>query len=267
MATFTVPQLTKNFRDTFEITDVHNSFTGGQKQVFIVTKKSEKCALKIFMNYGKREIRELNIYKEFEYIADIPKILSIENYEGDKIVFETFIQGENLKDIFKTYKGNNDKVTKLISHVCNTLKPFWERNPSIIHRDIKPSNIIVRPNCIPVVIDFGIARDLGEKSITDTGQPQPGSWRFATPEQYAGKKELVSYRTDFFSLGVLAYYLFYNKLPFGDTKEAIAEKYNKKDLSYDTVEECKLTSFFNETLKVLPAERPRTPDILISLLQ
>ena len=65
MATFTVPQLTKNFRDTFEITYVHNSFTGGQKQVFIVTKKSEKCALKIFMNYGKREIRELNIYKEF----------------------------------------------------------------------------------------------------------------------------------------------------------------------------------------------------------
>ena len=104
--------------------------------------------------------------------------------------------------MFKTYKGSNDKVTKMISHVCNTLKPFWERNPSIIHRDIKPSNIIVRPNCIPVVIDFGIARDLGEKSITDTGQPQPGSWRFATPEQYAGNKELITFRTHFFSLGV-----------------------------------------------------------------
>ena len=147
------------------------------------------------------------------------------------------------------------------------MKPFWERTPSIIHRDIKPSNIIIRPSGHPVVIDFGIARDLGDESITDTDQPQPGSWQFAAPEQYAAKKYLISYRTDFFSLGVLAYYLFYNKLPFGTTKETIAEKYNKNYLLYDTIDECKLNPFFMETLKVLPAERPRTPDILLSLLQ
>lgn len=268
MATFTSStNLTPEFCDTFGITKVHKSFTGGQKHVFIVTKKGDKCALKVFINYGKRDIRELSIYKEFKDVADIPKILSIEDYNGDKIVFETYIEGDNLKDVFSNYKGDNNKVIGLISYVCNILKPFWERKPSIIHRDIKPSNIIIRPSGNPVVIDFGIARNLGEESITDTGQPQPHSWPFAAPEQYAGEKNLISYRTDFFSLGVLAYYLFYNILPFGTTKEAIKEKYNKNDLSYNTTDECNLNPFFNETLRVMPAERPRTPDILINLLQ
>ena len=99
MATFTGPHLTQEFRDTFEISEVHEFFTGGQKHVFIVTRRGEKCALKVFINYGKREIRELSIYKEFKDIVDIPKILSIEDYNGDKIVFETYIIGESLKDI------------------------------------------------------------------------------------------------------------------------------------------------------------------------
>ena len=99
MVTFSKTTLTPEFCKTFEISEVHESFSGGQKHVFIVTKKNEKCALKVFIDYGEREIRELNIYKEFKHIADIPKILSIEDHEGDKIVFETFINGDNLKDI------------------------------------------------------------------------------------------------------------------------------------------------------------------------
>ncbi len=267
MQTFTNPQLNKEFCDTFGITEIYTSFTGGQKHVFIVDRKGEKCALKIFKNYGRREIRELNIYEEFKGIDDIPKIITIEDYGDDKIVFETFIEGDNLKDVYSNYKGDHNKIIDLISHVCNILKPFWERVPPIVHRDIKPSNIIIRPNGVPVLIDFGIARDLGDISITHTGQPQPGSWPFAAPEQYAGRKELISYRTDFFSLGVLSYYLYYNELPFGNQKEKIEKKYNSNNLSYYTTSECKLNPFFDGTFKVLPAERSRTPGMLIKLLQ
>lgn len=266
MATFTSPTLSEEFKSKFEISDVHKAIPGGQKHVFIITRNGTKYALKIFKNYGKREARELSIYEEFKGYANLPSIHSIEDHEDDKVVFEHYIDGPNLQEIIHTYQGNELRVKKLIKCIGITMKPIWERDPSIIHRDFKPSNLIIQSDDTPAVIDFGIARDLGEESITDTGFAQPGSPRFAAPEQYLGKKDLIDYRTDFFSLAVVAYYAYYNKLPFGNTVDEIAEQYKKSPIPYASDASCGLNELFKSCFTALPAERPRNPDLLIELV-
>ncbi|HYC85367.1 MAG TPA: protein kinase [Chryseosolibacter sp.] len=266
MPTFTKLQLTEDFKQHFGITDVHASFDGGQKKVFIVSRKGSKVALKIFINYGDREIRELKIYTEFEKTMYVPKIIEQADYEKDKVVFETYIEGDNLDSIGHKFKNDEASVRNLLKQLIAILTPFWNRDPSIVHRDIKPSNIIISTDGQAHVIDFGIARILGEDSITDTTAPQPGSWKFAAPEQYSGKKDLISYRTDFFSLSVLAYFLFYGTLPFGNTIEKIAAAYNMNPLNF-SVTECGLKNFFNGCFRIAPAERPRNTDKLLSLLE
>ena len=264
MVTFLGPQLSNEFINNFEISEVHETLSGGQKHVFIITRKNEKYALKVFINYGAREIRELKIYEKFKWCKDIPKVCSIEDYENDKVVFEEYIEGENLHDVFTKYKYDTDKVKYLIKRICEILNPFWKEN--IVHRDIKPSNIIIKLDDSPTIIDFGIARVLGDESITDTGAPQPGSWKFAAPEQYFGKKELIDYRSDFFSISVLAYYLYYNKLPFGNKQEEIANNYKKNILPYSTDPDCFFNSLFENCFKKITAERPRNPETLIKLV-
>lgn len=116
----------------------------------------------------------------------------------------------------------------------------------------------------PVVLDFGIARDLDDETITPTGF-QPFSWPFASPEQYFYKKELISYRTDFFCLGIIAYYLFVGDLPFGRTRQAIADAFSTSQKNFNVHDE-QMNVFLNAALKLSVSERPRTIEYFKTLL-
>ena len=155
------------------------------------------------------------------------------------------------------------KVLKLIYEIALILTPIWENR--YVHRDLKPQNIRIKPDGSPVVLDFGIARALDEESLTVTGG-QPLSWLFASPEQYNGQKNFISYRTDFFCLGIIAFYLFTNSLPFGKDRYEIAEAYRDGAVKVNT-ENKSIDNFCNSVFKISPAERPRKIELLLKSIQ
>jgi serine/threonine protein kinase len=75
----------------------------------------------------------------------------------------------------------------------------------LVHRDLKPDNIMFRnAGSAPVIVDFGLVRDLSQSSLTKTWQPQgPGTPYYAAAEQLNNEKSMIDWRTDQFALGVV----------------------------------------------------------------
>jgi eukaryotic-like serine/threonine-protein kinase len=238
---------------------------GGQKSVHFVVRGGEKQVMKIF-DRGKdqRFEREMKIYEKYKDSDGIPNIYEVSEYHGEAVVFEEYIEGDTLEDVVDEYAGDETKIKDLMQRLFAILTPIWKDR--YVHRDIKPANIIIRTDGTPVILDFGIARDLGETSITGTGGPQPGTWKWAAPEQYAGQKDMISYRTDFFSLGVVAYFLYHKELPFGKTADDIDAKFKSGDESCPIAEACNMKDFLTEAMRFKPSHRPKNIEDLTKLI-
>ena len=83
----------------------------------------------------------------------------------------------------------------------------------VVHRDLKPSNVLIDVSGRPVVADFGLAKDMGEASLSITGETI-GTPHYMAPEQAGALSSRVDARTDVHALGVLLYELLVLKRPF-----------------------------------------------------
>ncbi|WP_375770898.1 protein kinase [Archangium gephyra] len=99
----------------------------------------------------------------------------------------------------------------------------------VIHRDLKPSNIMVERGedgrCFPVVMDFGLAYDIGQgHGLTQTGALM-GTPSYMAPEQARGEVRSIDRRSDVYSLGATLYELLAGVVPFtGDSLMGTLQK-------------------------------------------
>src|SRR5262249_40499862 len=108
---------------------------------------------------------------------------------------------------------------KLFIKVCQAVQHAHQKG--VIHRDLKPSNVLVTLHDgerVPKVIDFGVARALGQK-LTEktlfTGFAQMlGTPAYMSPEQAELSGLDIDTRSDVYSLGVLLYELLTGVTPF-----------------------------------------------------
>ncbi|MFK4101069.1 protein kinase [Streptomyces sp. NPDC019531] len=86
----------------------------------------------------------------------------------------------------------------------------------VVHRDIKPANALLTPEGTVKVLDFGVAKFMGEtigaRELTVTGAPL-GSPMYMSPEQAQGVRE-IDHRSDLYSLGCLLYHAVTGTPPF-----------------------------------------------------
>lgn len=253
--------LTDSFLEYFKIDNYLQAAPGGQKTVFIVDIEGKKIALKIIKTVDERLEREIKISEKYATHVGIPSLIRKEEYNGDTIILEEYIEGHDLSELIDQFVGDEKKVLDLMYRVGIILEPIWLDR--YVHRDLKPHNIRICSNGLPVVLDFGIARALDDDTITAAGT-QPLSWLYASPEQYHGKKELISYRTDFFCLAIIAYRLFVGRLPFGESRDEVAESFTKPLAKVNTGSTV-VDNFCNAMFHINPSQRPRKIEAYLNL--
>lgn len=114
--------------------------------------------------------------------------------------------------------GTEDRLSLFIE-VCHAVQHAHQKG--IIHRDLKPSNVmvtVVDGQPVPKIIDFGVAKALGqkltEKTLLTLGQQIIGTPAYMSPEQATLGGVDIDTRSDIYALGVLLYELLTGVTPF-----------------------------------------------------
>jgi tRNA A-37 threonylcarbamoyl transferase component Bud32 len=121
-----------------------------------------------------------------------------------------FIEGQTLEQMLRN-EGRLDpaKAVRLIVQVARALQAL-EEDHHLVHRDIKPANIIVTPEGLVKLVDFGIAK-LTNHNLTTMGIIL-GTPYYLSPEQILG--EQVTIQSDIYSLGATLYHIVTGEVPF-----------------------------------------------------
>jgi len=129
-----------------------------------------------------------------------------------------YVDGQPLDAYARLAKPSIRQLVELVCQVCDAIA--YAHRHGVIHRDLKPTNILVDEEGKPYVVDFGLAKAIGEDShesrpdlVTMPGGVM-GTLAYMSPEQTQGDPDQVDARTDLYSLGVMLYELLTGSAPY-----------------------------------------------------
>ncbi len=198
---------------------------GAQGATFrcLVREDSQPVALKIYgsglLAHPERVRREIAKLK----VVDSPHVMkhrgdgeaSLRGNECPFLIAE-WIDGMDLKARLEQATPGvplmgESEVLRLINQGAKAVEALSTR--SVIHRDINPNNVMQRPDGTFVLIDLGLAKHLDMRTLTDRGVTF-GTPGYISPELFYARFP-PSFRSDLFSLGVVAYEMAVGVHPFG----------------------------------------------------
>jgi serine/threonine protein kinase/predicted Zn-dependent protease len=207
--------------------------TGGQGTVYkaLDTKLDRMVALKLLLSdvasVDETSRRRFRREARLASLLDHPNICTVHDLvdaDGASFIVMQFVAGRDVRQLVGGRPLEIRTALKIAIQVCDALAAAHSRG--IIHRDIKAQNVIVSDSGQVRIVDFGIAKLIGNRigrkdqtELTAAGSPY-GTPTYAAPEQSRG--ENVDHRADVFSTGVLLYEMLAGALPFrgGSAAEA-----------------------------------------------
>ena len=149
---------------------------------------------------------------------DHPNICTIheidETSDGQVFLAMAYYEGETLKERVARGPITVDEALDFIAQIARAIAAAHEAG--IIHRDIKPANIILTRRGELKLLDFGLAKLMGQTVLTRTGTTL-GTVAYMPPEQIAGRG--ADERSDVWALGVVFYEMLTGQRPFRGERE------------------------------------------------
>jgi serine/threonine protein kinase len=145
------------------------------------------------------------------------------------------VRGRTLQDIVRESATDEPASGAMLSErvelfrkVCETMAYAHARG--YIHRDLKPANIMIDGFGVVLVMDWGLAKRVGDESEHTLPGGVMGTPGYMSPEQAEGDTGAVDRRSDVFALGVILYELLTGERPFqGISTTAMREQIGKKN--------------------------------------
>ena len=163
-----------------------------------------------------RFLREIRLLASLNH-PNIAALRTALTYENQLVMIMEFVEGETLANRIARAPISTAEAVNYSEQILSALSYAHKHN--IIHRDIKPANMMLTPQGVVKLMDFGIARSGTDGSLTSTGTTL-GSLNYMPPEQVRG--ESADARSDLYSFGISLYELLTGKLPFqGDSQYSL----------------------------------------------
>lgn len=202
--------------DGYEI--LHKIDEAGQGQIWAAVQQStsRKVAVKVprFQGFGARKAF-LRFEREVQVIArlkhpNIARVYDSGVNRGFYYYTMEYIEGRHLDRYAAEEKLSRRDILMLFERVCRAVE--YAHQNAVIHRDLKPSNILVTADGQPHIVDFGLAKEMDDLTVTISMDDLPvGTPAYMSPEQAEGRP--VDTRSDIYSLGVILYRLLTGTFP------------------------------------------------------
>lgn len=229
--------------------------------VYLAIQKSlsRKVVIKTLLSWSSTDDKaDRRFEREGRILAhlDDPGVVKIFDFGKEQdttFIVSEFVEGKSLKETLEVKKKLETKeALRIIKEIVLILSRV--HNKGVFHRDIKPSNIIIKEDGSVKLIDFGLAQTLGLENITLSGEVI-GTPAYMSPEQISGKA--IDFRSDIFSLGVVAYELLSGENPFvADTLTGVLNKVlNFKPKDLNNIYPASISALLNKMLEKNPGKR------------
>lgn len=210
------------FADRFNLIELLGS--GGMGDVYLAEDSllgGEKVALKILHRdlsedeeHARRFLRELKVTRQVTH-PNVVRTFDFGESDGRPYFSMELVRGTTLKALLDDGPLTADQTVSIIRQIIAALDVIHAAR--IIHRDLKPSNVLLLPDGLVKVMDFGVARPAMSELISRQGVVV-GSALYMAPEQWVGNE--VGPATDYYALGVTWYELLTGVTPFESASHA-----------------------------------------------
>ena len=190
---------------------------GGMGQVFQVEHKITKRreAMKVLLADLADETQMERFKREIEVQARLnhPNIAAVHNafrLKDRLVLVLEFVEGQTLENLLLHGRPSLDIGIDYVRQTLSALCYAHERG--VIHRDVSPSNLMITAGGLVKLMDFGVAKSLGDLRLTESGS-MVGSLYYMSPEQVKGATD-PDPRSDLYSAGAILYEITTGKRPF-----------------------------------------------------
>ena len=198
---------------------------GGMGAVYLAvdSQLNRKVALKIpFFDAREEPKRQERFLREARSAArlhhpNICTVFDVGEVSGRPFITMAFITGKPLEDLF-----DEDRLLP-VSTVVGIIRKMAlalqkAHDLSIVHRDLKPANVMITPDGEPVIMDFGLAKQIGQTDAAEAKLTLEGAIlgtpKYMAPEQVNGDQKAIGPATDVYALGVMLFELLTGRAPY-----------------------------------------------------
>ena len=206
---------------------------------------------------NKRAMREARLTARLQHQHAV-SVFDVVEQEGQLWLIMQFVPSATLAALLQ--EGGplqTDEAAQVGAQVASALTAAHA--VGIVHRDVKPGNILIAEDGAALISDFGIARALGDATLTTSGMVH-GTPAYLAPEVARGNE--ANFASDVFSFGATLYSAMEGTPPFGTDENSIALLHRVASGQFPPPQRCgPLTPLILEMLSADPGARPTMREV------